>query len=90
MAYAIKYSMEVIWVWDGAGPMTPGSGAQKKKFAQSSTVPVAGGDTLTQANLNNAMGATAGNTVAGSMLADLETQTAAALAAMTAWATGGN
>ena len=89
MAYGIRYSLDVVWIPDGAGPMTiPDS--QRKKFSQSSIVQVAGGDTLTQANLNNAMGATAVNTVAGSMLADLQAQTALALTMMAAWATGGN
>lgn len=88
MAYGIRYSLDVVWIPDGAGPMTVPE-AQRKKFVQTAIVQVAGGDTLTQANLNNAMGATAGNTVAGSMLADLETQTAAALAQMQAWNSGG-
>lgn len=88
MAYAIRYTLEVTWLPDGSGPMTIPD-AQKKRFQQTSIVAVAGGDSLTQANLNNAMGATAGNTVANSMLSDLQTQTAAALAQMQAWNAGG-
>lgn len=89
MAYGLRYALEVVWIPDGAGPMTVPE-SQRKKFVQTSIVQVSGADSLTQANLNNAMGATAGNTVAGSMLADLQTQTAAALTAMQGWSTGGN
>lgn len=89
MAFGIRYSLDVVWIPDGAGPMTVPD-AQRKKFVQTGIVQVPGGDTLTQANLNLAMGATAGNTVAGSMLADLEAQTATALTQMAAWSTGGN
>jgi hypothetical protein len=81
MAYGIRYSLDVVWIPDGAGPMTvPDS--QRKKFTQSSIVQVAGGDSLTQSNLNAAM--------TGGMITDLEAQTALALSVMAAWSTGGN
>jgi hypothetical protein len=80
MAYAIRYALEVVWQPDGAGPMTVPD-AQRKKFVQSAIVPIAGGDSLTQANLNSA--------ITGGMTTDLEAQTALALGQMQAWNSGG-
>ena len=89
MAYAIKYSLDVIWVGDGEGPMTPSTGAQRKKFVQTTQVPVPGADAPTAANFNTAIGVTSGNVIAGSMAADLQTQVLAALTQLQGWATGG-
>lgn len=81
MAYAIRYSLDVVWIGDGANAMSVPS-SQRKKFTQSSMVSVAGGDSLTQNNLNAA--------ITGQMTTDLEAQTALALTYMQGWATGGN
>lgn len=88
MAYALKYALEVYWVWDGAGMMTPSSGAQKKKLSQTAPVAVPGGDAPTAANFNTAIGVTTGNVIAGSMAADLQAQVLANLTQLQAWATG--
>lgn len=80
MAYGIRYSLEVCWIPDGANAMTVPD-AQRKKFVQSSIVSVAGGDSLTQSNLNAA--------ITGGMTTDLEAQTALALGQMQAWNSGG-
>ena len=89
MAYAIKYALDVIWVGDGDGPMTPSVGAQRKKFVQTAVVPVPGADAPSAANFNTAIGVTSGNVIAGSMAADLQTQVLAALTQIQGWATGG-
>ncbi len=88
MAYALQYSMRVVWIPDGAGPMTTAD-AQVKQFVQSSLVPVPGGDAPTAANFNTAIGVTTGNVIAGSMAADLEAQVLANLGQLQGFATGG-
>ena len=81
MAYEARYSLDIVWVPDGAGPMTvPDS--QKLKFSQSATLFVAPTGGLTQTTINNA--------ITGGMTTDLEAQTATQLATMQAWSTGGN
>ena len=88
MAYALRYALDVVWVPNGAGPMTAPD-AQRKKFTQTAMIPVPGGDTPTAANFNTAIGVTTGNVIAGSMAADLETQVLAALTQLQGFATGG-
>ena len=88
MAYGLRYSLDVVWIGDGANAMSVPS-AQKKKFVQSGIVQVPGGDSPTAANFNTAIGVTTGNVIAGSMAADLQTQVLAALAQLQGWATGG-
>lgn len=81
MAYGLKYSLDVVWIPDGAGPMTvPDS--QKLKMVQAAVVLVPGGDAPSQANFNTA--------ISGAMVTDLEAQVATNLTAIQAWATGGN
>lgn len=93
MAYALRYQMDVIWVPDGAGPMTSligagsnigtgvGGGAQVKTIFQAAAVPVPGGDAPSQANFNTA--------ISGAMVTDLEAQIAANLAQIQGFASGG-
>ena len=93
MAFAIRYQLDIVWVPDGAGPMTmatgagPGLGtsgmgnAQALTFYQGAPVIVPGGDSPNQSNFNTAIGTT--------MAADLEAQVAANLSRIQAFATGG-
>jgi hypothetical protein len=81
MAYGLKYSLEVVWIGDGINAMTAGSGAQRKKFVQTSTVQVPGGDAPTAANFNTA--------ITGGMTTDLEAQVLANLGQLQGFATGG-
>jgi hypothetical protein len=86
MAYALKYTLDVVWIGDGANAMSVPS-AQKKKFVQTALVQVPGGDAPTAANFNTAIGTTA--PLAGSMAADLEAQVLANLGQLQGFATGG-
>lgn len=88
MAYALQYSMRVVWIPDGAGPMTVPD-AQVKKFIQTALVPVPGGDAPTAANFNTAIGVTSGNVIANSMASDLQAQVLANLGQLQGFATGG-
>lgn len=88
MAYGLRYSLDVVWIGDGANAMSVPS-AQKKKFVQSSIVQVPGGDSPTAANFNTAIGVTSGNVIANSMASDLEAQVLASLAQLQGFATGG-
>jgi hypothetical protein len=89
MAYGIRYSLDVVWIPDGAGPMTVPD-AQRLKLSQTAIVQVPGGDSPTQANFNTAIGVTSGNVIAGSMASDLEAQIATNLTRIQGWSTGGN
>lgn len=80
MAYGLKYQMEVVWIPDGAGPMTVPD-AQKMRLQQTTIVQVPGGDAPTQANFNSA--------ITGAMTTDLETQIGNNLTQIQGWATGG-
>ena len=80
MAYGLKYSLNVVWIPDGAGSMTVPD-AQRKLFVQSSIVPVPGGDAPTAANFNTA--------ITGAMTTDLEAQVLANLGQLQGFATGG-
>ncbi len=88
MAYALRYQMEVVWVPDGAGPMTTPE-AQKVRFQQTAIVQVPGADAPSAANFNTAIGVTAGNVIANSMASDLQAQVLAALTRLQGFATGG-
>ena len=88
MAYGLRYSLDVVWIGDGANAMSVPS-AQKKKFVQSGIVQVPGGDSPTAANFNTAIGVTSGNVIANSMASDLEAQVLASLAQLQGFATGG-
>lgn len=88
MAYGIKYSLEVVWVGDGANAMSVPS-AQRKRFAQSAIVQVPGGDSPSAANFNTAIGVTTGNVIANSMASDLQAQVLANLAQLQGFSTGG-
>lgn len=89
MAYGLRYSLDVVWIPDGAGPMTVPD-AQKLKLVQSAIVQVPGGDSPTQVNFNTAIGVTAGNVIANSMASDLQAQIATNLTRIQGWSTGGN
>lgn len=80
MAYGLKYSLDVVWIGDGASAMSVPS-AQRLKMAQSSIVPVPGGDAPTAANFNTA--------ISGAMTTDLEAQVLANLGQIQGFATGG-
>lgn len=81
MAYGLRYSLEVCWIPDGAGPMsTPDS--QRLKLVQSFIVQVPGGDAPSAANFNTA--------ITGGMTTDLEAQVLKNLTYIQGWATGGN
>lgn len=88
MAYALQYSMVVVWIPDGAAAMTVPN-AQRKKFVQTALVAVPGGDSPTAANFNTAIGVTSGNVIANSMASDLEAQVLANLGQLQGFATGG-
>jgi hypothetical protein len=88
MAYAIKYSLDVVWIGDGASSMSVPA-AQRLKLVQSSLVQVPGGDSPSQANFNTAIGVTSGNVITNSMASDLEAQIATNLTKIQAWSTGG-
>lgn len=88
MAYALRYSLDVVWVGDGANSMSVPS-AQRLKLVQSALLQVPGGDAPSQANFNTAIGVTAGNVIANSMASDLEAQIATNLTRIQAFATGG-
>ncbi len=80
MSYGLRYSLVVVWIGDGAGPMSVPD-AQRKEFFQSSIVSVPGGDTPTAANFNTA--------ISGTMVTDLEAQVLANLGQLQGFATGG-
>ena len=80
MAYILKYTLNVEWLPDGAGPMTIPD-AQKIKFVQASLVLVPGADAPTAANFNTA--------ISGAMVTDLEAQVLANLGQIQGFATGG-
>jgi hypothetical protein len=80
MAYGLKYSLDVVWLPDGSGPMTVPD-AQRIKFVQASIVLVPGGDAPTAANFNTA--------ISGAMVTDLEAQVLANLGQIQGFATGG-
>lgn len=82
MAYGLKYTLDVVWLGDGSGPMGQVPAAQRLKMQQASIVPVPGGDAPSQANFNTA--------ITGAMTTDLEAQVAANLGTIQGWATGGN
>lgn len=88
MAYGIRYSMSVVFIPDGAGPMSVPD-QQRKLFVQSSIVQVPGGDAPTAANFNTAIGVTSGNVIANSMASDLQAQVLANLTQLQGFATGG-
>lgn len=88
MGYGLRYSLDVVWIPDGAGPMTVPD-AQRLKLVQSSIVQVPGGDSPTQANFNTAIGVTSGNVIANSMASDLEAQIATNLTRIQGFSTGG-
>lgn len=88
MAFGIRYSMEVVWIGDGASAMSVPS-AQRKKFVQTSIVQVPGGDSPTAANFNTAIGVTSGNVIANSMASDLQAQVLANLGQLQGFSTGG-
>ena len=88
MAYGLRYSLDVVWIPDGAGPMTVPD-AQRIKFVQSGIVQVPGGDAPSAANFNTAIGVTSGNVIANSMASDLEAQVLANLTRIQGFATGG-
>lgn len=88
MAYGLRYTLESVWIGDGANAMSVPA-AQRLKMVQSGIVQVPGGDTPTQANFMTALGVTTGNVIANSVASDLQTQIAANLAKMQAWSTGG-
>ena len=90
MAYALRYQLDVVWIADGAGPMTAatsnlntgtGAGAQVKSLFQAAMVMVPGGDAPSAANFNTA--------ISGTMVTDLEAQVLANLSAIQGYATGG-
>jgi len=81
MPYGLKYSLDVVYMPIGAGPMTVPD-AQRIKFVQSSIVPVPGGEAPTAANFNTA--------ITGAMTTDLEAQVLANLTQIQGFATGGN
>jgi hypothetical protein len=80
MAYGLKYTLDVVWLPDGAGPMTVPD-AQRIKFQQASIVLVPGGDAPSAANFNTA--------ISGAMVTDLEAQVLANLGQIQGFATGG-
>lgn len=80
MAYGLRYSLDVVWIPDGASAMSVPS-AQKKKFVQSSIVQVPGADAPSAANFNTA--------ISGAMVTDLEAQVLASLTQLQGFATGG-
>lgn len=80
MAYGLKYSLDVVWIGDGVGPLSVPS-AQRLKMVQSSIVPVPGGDAPSAANFNTA--------ITGQMTTDLEAQVLANLGQIQGFATGG-
>lgn len=81
MAYGLRYSLDVVWIPDGAGPMTvPDS--QRLKLVQTTMALVPGGDSPTQGNFNTA--------ISGAMVTDLEAQIATNLTVIQGWSTGGN
>ena len=88
MAFGIRYSMDVVWIGDGANAMSVPS-AQRKKFTQTAIVQVPGGDSPTAANFNTAIGVTTGNVIANSMASDLQAQVLANLGQLQGFSTGG-
>ena len=80
MAYGLKYTLDVVWLPDGAGAMTVPD-AQRLKMTQSSIVLVPGGDSPTATNFNSA--------ITGGMTTDLEAQVLANLGQIQGFATGG-
>jgi hypothetical protein len=80
MAYVLKYTLNVEWLPDGAGPMTIPD-AQKIRFFQSALAVVPGGDAPSAANFNTA--------ISGAMVTDLEAQVLANLSQIQGFATGG-
>lgn len=88
MAFGLRYSLDIVWIPDGAGPMTVPD-AQRLKLSQSAIVQVPGGDSPTAANFNTAIGVTSGNVIANSMASDLEAQVLTNLTRIQGFATGG-
>ena len=90
MAYRLRYTLNIDFVGDGAGP---GFGfvstAQTKGFTQQQVVVVPGGDSPTIGNFNTALTGSASTPTAGSMAADLNTQINTALAQIQGFSTGG-
>lgn len=89
MAYALRYTMTVCWIPDGAGAMSVPS-AQVKTLTQSSLIAVPGGDAPTQGNFNTAISGASATPAGPSMANDLAAQVAANLAQIQGFATGGN
>ena len=87
MAYGLRYALDIVWIPDGAGPMTTPD-SQRLKLVQTAIIQVPGGDTPTLTNFETAMGTT--SALAGSMVLDLQTQINAKLTYIQGWATGGN
>jgi hypothetical protein len=81
MPYGLRYTLDVVYIPIGAGPMTVPD-AQRLKMVQSSIVPVPGGETPTAANFNTG--------ITGGMTTDLEAQVLANLTQIQGFATGGN
>ena len=88
MAFGLRYSMDIVWIGDGSGPMSVPS-AQRLKLTQTAIVQVPGGDSPTAANFNTAIGVTSGNVIANSMASDLEAQVLANLTRIQGFSTGG-
>lgn len=80
MAYGLKYTMSVVYIGDGSGPMSVPD-AQVMKFTQSSIVQVPGGNAPSASNFNSA--------ITGGMTTDLEAQVLANLSQLQGFATGG-
>lgn len=81
MAYGLRYSLDIVWIPDGAGPMTAPD-SQRLKLTQAAIVQVPGGDSPSAANFNTA--------ITGAMTTDLEAQVLKNLTYIQGWSTGGN
>lgn len=79
MAYGLRYQLSVVWLPDGAGPMTVPD-AQVLTMFNSSIVTVPGGNAPTTDNFDTA--------IEGPMTADLEAQIDANIAQIQGFATG--
>jgi hypothetical protein len=105
LAYQIRYALEIVFIPDGAGPMSVPSMQTLKlgtlEFSDLTTripattgqatgyINVPGGDTPTQGNFNTALNGAAGTPTAPSMANDLAVAIAANLARIQGFATGG-
>ena len=90
MAYRLRYTLNIDFVGDGAGPgFGFVSAAQTKGFTQTIICVVPGGDSPTQGNFNTALSGSSSTPTAGSMSADLSAQIATALAQIQGFSTGG-